>query len=487
MPMENKLLMQDLSTGMSLRSGLGKREGENFVRAFFSVITQYLHEDKIVKIKGLGTFKVVEVSGRDSVNVNTGERIHIKGHSKITFTPDTTIRDIVNRPFADFETIILNEGVDLAAMEYVEELETVEYLFSEKETGKTIVQEDGVQVFSFEEDSVNALEELSQQKEDPAEGKDVVSVEDKHFVSIDEEEALSGKTEDLLYTEVEEVASVDTPNNRIFVEDSDIVTAKSLNEPDMPETIAKDGFSEVQPKPSVVGEVSYGTSVVSLSEELPVQQELSSAKERVEVLPLVENMSRDKAAEEKTDDNENKQGKEEKDEDRHCNFLAITVKVMLVILLMVISYLAGTSHLFESESAEIPVCNNDSICKVDSLKTDVSSSALTEGESKEVENDSVKLQVSDEEESRLSQVEEEIKTEPIEVGKNYPQVKGGEYEIVGVKGFHTLQRGESVSIVARIYFNDPKLSEYVSLLNGLVNPDCVEVGQVLKIPILKRK
>lgn len=123
--MDNKVLLQDLSNGVSKRSGLGKRESETFVRSFFAVIEQYLQEEKIVKVKGLGTFKVVEVSGRDSVNVNTGERFHIKGHSKITFTPDAAIRDHVNRPFADFDTIILNEGVDLAAMEYVEVPEDV--------------------------------------------------------------------------------------------------------------------------------------------------------------------------------------------------------------------------------------------------------------------------------------------------------------------------------------------------------------------------
>ena len=117
--MDIKVLLQDLAQGLSNRSGLAKKDSDTFVRAFFELIEQYLQQDKLVKIKGLGTFKVVEVSGRDSVNVNTGERIHIKGHSKITFTPDATIRDYVNRPFADFETVILNDGVDRAAMENV--------------------------------------------------------------------------------------------------------------------------------------------------------------------------------------------------------------------------------------------------------------------------------------------------------------------------------------------------------------------------------
>lgn len=118
--MDEKILFQDLSNGVSARSGLSKKDSDSFVREFFQTIEQFLQQDRIVKVKGLGTFKIVEVSGRDSVNVNTGERIHIEGHSKVTYTPDSTIRDYVNRPFAEFETIILNEGVDLSAMEYID-------------------------------------------------------------------------------------------------------------------------------------------------------------------------------------------------------------------------------------------------------------------------------------------------------------------------------------------------------------------------------
>lgn len=121
--MDAKILMQDLAAGVSKRSGLLKKDSDTFVRLFFETIEDSLSEEKNVKVKGLGSFKIVEVSGRDSVNVNTGERIHIKGHSKITFTPDTGLRNTVNRPFADFETVILNEGVDIEKMEYTGEVE----------------------------------------------------------------------------------------------------------------------------------------------------------------------------------------------------------------------------------------------------------------------------------------------------------------------------------------------------------------------------
>ena len=93
------------------------------MRGFFDVISRYLIQEKIVKVKGLGTFKLIDVLDRESIDVNTGERIVIGGHVKVTFTPDTTLRDQVNKPFIDFETVIINEGTDLAAMEDLGEAE----------------------------------------------------------------------------------------------------------------------------------------------------------------------------------------------------------------------------------------------------------------------------------------------------------------------------------------------------------------------------
>lgn len=129
--MDAKILMQDLAAGVSQRSGLLKKDSDTFVRLFFETLEECLSEEKNVKIKGLGSFKIVEVSGRDSVNVNTGERIHIKGHSKITFTPDTGLKNVVNRPFADFETVVLNDGVDVEKMEYTGEAETEQQVLPE--------------------------------------------------------------------------------------------------------------------------------------------------------------------------------------------------------------------------------------------------------------------------------------------------------------------------------------------------------------------
>lgn len=118
--MEQKITQIELAARMAKRTGFTKQDSENFVRLFFETVREGLLQDKLVKIKGLGTFKLIEVSDRESVNVNTGERIRIVGHTKVTFTPDNALRDQVNRPFAEFETVVLNESTSQQEMERID-------------------------------------------------------------------------------------------------------------------------------------------------------------------------------------------------------------------------------------------------------------------------------------------------------------------------------------------------------------------------------
>lgn len=107
----SKLILQDLADVLIEKHGAGKKEALQFVSAMFDVIQEGLQTDKTVKIKGLGTFKVIEVDARESVSVNTGGRVVIDSHSKISFTPDAAMKELVNKPFSGFETVMLNDGV----------------------------------------------------------------------------------------------------------------------------------------------------------------------------------------------------------------------------------------------------------------------------------------------------------------------------------------------------------------------------------------
>ena len=177
--MEQKLTLADLASGLSRRASLPLRYSEDFVRSFFKAIEEGLMHDNIVKVKGFGTFKLVGVDARESINVNTGERFEIAGHTKVSFTPDPALRDAVNKPFLEFETVILNEGTDTALMESLdnepavaeEDTEAPE-VQPEETTEETpeaeIVQEDTPQEEMIREESVEEPTESEQNEEAPA-------------------------------------------------------------------------------------------------------------------------------------------------------------------------------------------------------------------------------------------------------------------------------------------------------------------------------
>lgn len=163
---EQKLILADLASGLSHRASLPMRYSEDFVRSFFKVIEDGLMRDQLVKVKGFGTFKLIGIEARESINVSTGERFEIAGHTKVSFTPDSALRDAVNRPFVEFDTVILNEGTDTALMEATDDevlsetvaevqAETQEPVAekisqfveqpSQEEVGETPVQEEAVE------------------------------------------------------------------------------------------------------------------------------------------------------------------------------------------------------------------------------------------------------------------------------------------------------------------------------------------------------
>ena len=125
-----KISLIELAAVLSKRYGVNKKDATGFVTEMFDIIQQSLEQEKLVKIKGLGTFKIIDVDDRESVNVNTGERVLIEGHPKITFVPDALMKELVNKPFSQFETVVLNDGVDFedaaAGEQLVAEPEIVE-------------------------------------------------------------------------------------------------------------------------------------------------------------------------------------------------------------------------------------------------------------------------------------------------------------------------------------------------------------------------
>ncbi len=153
-----KLTIQEIAKILVEKSGLNQKEANKFATDMFAIIQQRLEEDGLVKIKGFGTFKIISVEARESVSVRTGERVMIDSHAKVTFTPDTVMKELVNKPFSQFDTVVLNDGVDFEDIAADDEEETVN-----------------------SEEEATPLEKLSETVEEPV-------VEDAPMITLAEEE-----------------------------------------------------------------------------------------------------------------------------------------------------------------------------------------------------------------------------------------------------------------------------------------------------------
>ena len=111
-----KITIQEIAKILVEKNHIESQAASQFVNEMFAIILDRLSQGEAVKVKGLGTFKIIDVEARESVSVRTGERVVIDGHSKVTFTPDTTMKELVNKPFSHFETVMLNEGVEFEDM-----------------------------------------------------------------------------------------------------------------------------------------------------------------------------------------------------------------------------------------------------------------------------------------------------------------------------------------------------------------------------------
>ena len=186
--MENKITLSQLARTLAQKMGMPQKKAEAFLKEFFDSIAENVKTDKLVKVKGLGTFKLIDVNDRESVNVHTGERIVIPGHSKLSFTPEASLRDAVNRPFADFQTVVINDETNLEDMERVpqEETEAVvepEAVEQQEEPEVALEQESAAEQVT---PSAEESEELPSSEPEKSEPEPVVEVEEE-VVAVPEE------------------------------------------------------------------------------------------------------------------------------------------------------------------------------------------------------------------------------------------------------------------------------------------------------------
>lgn len=178
-----KSAIQLITSALAKQHNLSADDAAAFVDAFFDIISSELKNGNQVKIKGLGTFKVQAVKPRESVNVNTGERVLIEGHDKISFTPDTVMKELVNKPFSQFETVVINDGVD------TEELERIPAEDSSDEVKSELV--DDATTKNTSEEKQLAEEERTEVEDTKDETNNISSV--KRDAEIEAEDNLNEK------------------------------------------------------------------------------------------------------------------------------------------------------------------------------------------------------------------------------------------------------------------------------------------------------
>lgn len=236
--MNEKITLQDIINLLCEKQGMTPKDAETFVRTMFDLIEEALTNEKYIKIKGLGTFKLTEVNSRESVHVNTGERIEIQGHSKVSFTPDTSMKELINKPFSHFETVVLNEGVELE---------------------DTVIEEEGTPESTEVSETTIKVEETTI-------GQPIVE-------------------ESVVEKPIVETPAIEEPIIQESMTEEPIEENSIVDEPVMEAPIVEETESEVPVKPTIVEE-TIATEVLKSTESEESEKPITAEKEEVST-PMV--------------------------------------------------------------------------------------------------------------------------------------------------------------------------------------------------------
>ena len=283
----SKISLSDLAQRLAEKSGISLQDAELFIRKMFDVANEGLQSDKLVKMKWLGTFKVMAVKDRESVDVNTGERIIIEGRDKISFTPDNILKEIVNKPFAQFETVVVNDGVD----------------FDEIDRKFENAEEDGSVSDSTLEcvpDSENSSVESFVEQDSPATSGVIDFLDEENDAPVSDEMIVIGER-----LSQENVAEPEEkkPEGLEPAATEPAATEPAVFKPAVSEPVeSESATSELETKESEVPAQNEVESVVSdeekestLTEETPIAEKVPSGEDNsITETPIVEKVPSDK-------------------------------------------------------------------------------------------------------------------------------------------------------------------------------------------------
>ena len=326
----SKISLSDLAQRLAEKSGISLQDAELFIRKMFDVANEGLQSDKLVKMKWLGTFKVMAVKDRESVDVNTGERIIIEGRDKISFTPDNILKEIVNKPFAQFETVVVNDGVDF---------DEIDRKFENAEEDGPVSDSTLECVPDSENSSVESFVE-----QDSSATSGVIDF-------LDEENAAPVSDEMIVIGERLSQENVAEPEEKKPEGSEPAATEPAVFKPAVSEPVeSESATSELETKESEVPAQNEVESVVSdeekestLTEETPIAEKVPSGEDNsITETPIVEKVPSDKEnftetpiEEEASSDEETPSSDEETDKRHIVLPRSLVVAASVVFLAMI--------------------------------------------------------------------------------------------------------------------------------------------------------
>lgn len=237
--MNEKITIQDLANVLANKHSMEKKDAEQFIKGMFELVEEALSTEKYVKVKGLGVFKLTDVESRESINVNTGERIEIQGHTKISFTPDNSIKELINKPFSHFETVILNEGVELEETNEESQTPTISESSETTDIIEKVVEESTIDI---QQTTIEIIDTKTEEEAIAAEKEETVVVteatdtpeykveESSSDTYIETSDVIDDELKNDEKGEFELDESIDEPNEQAMANNEEIISETSVNE-----------------------------------------------------------------------------------------------------------------------------------------------------------------------------------------------------------------------------------------------------------------
>ena len=532
----SKSSLSVLAKAVASKRGLTQAEAERFIATMFEVAGDGIQEDKLLKMKWLGTFKITSVKDRESVDVNTGERILIEGRDKISFTPDNILKEIINKPFAQFETVVVNDGIDFSDID--EKFANMEREEEELQLQKEQECHDEEVVQEEQNAELPQKEELFQEEEQPR--------EEEHSQEFELNEDLSQEAkksqESLLDAELQSQEGgqkdelsreVNTPISEETVALSSELKNAEISEDDISET-SEDNISQTSDDtiskteengiPEEVGMlISHLKKNESEAEEIERVEE-AKVKEEAEVPKVAEAHVEKTPAEAKVvasqsnvEDKKQPEYAETLDEDEayasdhhHLvipKYVVALVSVVFVALLGGLCWFAFIYGKMQARQEQMemqlkaikpqpqPKPKPTVVAPVDTAKSVASSDDKTDAENvlangaqannEQTDHAQLAMKKKAKQDSiRMAQANNAVKmAEKASVYLNDPRIRTGAYRIVGVEKTVTAKSGQTLAGLSKLYLG-PGMECYMQAING-----CSEIkpGQKVKIPKLELK